>query len=130
MKISVLIFCLLALAIVNPINSATIKNPLTPLKDEPSAKKYRLIVSFASKGEGINLEKQTEFLDFVSKYKNKPSYVTILWGREGETDYCFELKELSKKETKKFIQKIRQLFLGKELIFVEENKSCLHQGRS
>ena len=91
---------------------------------------YRLIVSFISKGAGTDSEKRTAFLAYVDSHPKKPVYKTVNWGREGETDYCFNLSEFpSKKESVAFIEDVKKIAAGSDMMNVSENAECLHKGR-
>ncbi len=96
-----------------------------PAKEE----KYRLVVSFVSKGAGTDGEKRKKFLEFVDTHAKKPVYKTVIWGREGESDYCFNLHELSKKEQAEFVSEVKKITAGSEIIFVDEHMACKHQSR-
>ena len=91
---------------------------------------YRLLVSFTSKGAGTDNEKRTAFLAYVDAHVKKPAYKTINWGREGETDYCFNLSELSaKKDMIAFIEEVKKIASGSDRIIIAENAECQHKGR-
>lgn len=91
---------------------------------------YRLIVSFISKGAGTDSEKRTAFIAYVNNHPKKPAYKTVTWGREGEADYCFNLSELtSKKELITFIEDIRKIAAGSDMLTITENAECQHKGR-
>ena len=91
---------------------------------------YRLIVSFISKGAGTDSEKRTAFMDYVNAHPKKPSYKTVTWGREGETDYCFNLSELTnKKDLVDFIEGVKKATAGSDMAVITENAPCLHKGR-
>lgn len=91
---------------------------------------YRLIVSFISKGAGTDSEKRIAFLAYVVSHPKKPAYKTVIWGREGEADYCFTLSEFSsKKELISFIEDIKKIAAGTDMVKISENAECLHKGR-
>ncbi len=91
---------------------------------------YRLLVSFTSKGAGTDSEKRTAFLAYVDGHAKKPAYKTVNWGREGETDYCFNLSELSaKKDMIDFIEEVKKIAATSDRIIVNENAECQHKGR-
>lgn len=123
----------LAMAGVLSVNTATklLACSEKPLQEQPAAKeqKYRLIVSFTSKGAGANSDQRQAFLNYVDSLAKKPAYKTVHWGREGETDYCFTLKELSKKEQAAFLAEVRKKVAGSDRVFIEENAVCKHHGR-
>lgn len=73
-----------------------------------------LVVSFISIGSGIDY-KATEQLsiftkDFQHKHHVQLDVALKNWGREGETDYTYTLKKLSKKQRTLFVDKIEALF--------------------
>lgn len=91
---------------------------------------YRLIVSFISKGAGTDPEKRTAILAYVKNHPKKPAYKTVIWGREGEADYCFTLSEFSSKKARaKFIADIKKIAAGSDMVFISENAECQHKGR-
>ena len=107
-------------------NSAT--TAITPAAEAPVV--YRLLVSFISKGAGTDSEKRTAFLAYVDGHPSKISYKTITWGREGETDYCFNLSELSgKKDMVAFIESVKKIAASSDRIIVSENAECQHKGK-
>jgi len=83
--------------------------------------KYRVVVSFASQGSGIDAKKFEAITDFVNKHPKKPVYEVVMRGREGEREYCFHLKEIKKKEQKEFIEELRKLAQGSDIVSVTEN---------
>lgn len=95
-----------------------------------AAIKYRLIVSFISKGAGTDGDARTAFTNYVSSHPQKPSYKEVRWGREGEADYCFNLTELTaKKDMVAFIDEINKIAAKSDRVTVTENAECLHKGR-
>ena len=107
-------------------NTATAS--ISPAAEAPVV--YRLLVSFISKGAGPDSEKRTAFLAYVDGHPSKIAYKTIAWGREGETDYCFNLSELSgKKDMVAFIESVKKIAASSDRIFVSENAECQHKGR-
>jgi hypothetical protein len=91
-------------------------------------KKYRLVVSFESECCGINHRAEDKFKKFIAteEHKNKVKLESTqtYWGKEGERDYCFELKELSKSKQKSFIRALRKLLAAYKLVQVKENAYC------
>lgn len=86
---------------------------------------FRLVVVFISKGEGPDPEARSVLEVFLSDYARgsgkRPAYVMIPWGREGEVDCCFNLKELDDKEQGVFIESLKKKMSSRELIQVYEN---------
>ena len=74
----------------------------------------KLVISFISIGTGIDY-KATEQLssyvqDFQEKYQVQLDPTIKNWGREGETDYTYDLKKLTKKQCKAFVEKIEEMY--------------------
>lgn len=91
--------------------------------------KYRVIISFISKGTGTDGEKRQAIMSYIEKHPKKPTNSIVHWGREGETDFCLNLTELSKSEQTEFVSEIKKLAAGSDLIFISENAEKQHQGR-
>ncbi len=83
---------------------------------------YKLVVSFTSIGAGIDHSSMTKIDSLIGTCSKKPVYEICRMGREGETTYLFHLKELTKHEQKKFIKKIKEQIVNKNLVHIEENK--------
>ncbi len=94
-----------------------------------SEQSYRIIVSFTSKGAGTSAEKREAFLKYVESHPKKPAYKEVLWGREGETDYCLTLSELSKKEQLTFVEEVKKAMAGSDQVIITENAVSQHRGR-
>lgn len=109
--------------------TATTSTTTTTTVEENTTQKYRLIVSFISKGEGTDSNKRKEFLTFIESHPKKPTAKIINWGREGETDYCFTLSELLKKEQIEFVNQVKKIVAGSALVSVSEDVECMHKGR-
>jgi hypothetical protein len=85
-----------------------------------------VLVSFYSIGSGTNREAYDKFRAFIEK-TNKAKKITLNigatpWGREGEVDYCFKLKELNAANQKKFISDLKKLLKGADYVRIEEDK--------
>lgn len=91
--------------------------------------KYRLVVSVISKGAGAKSNKREQLINYVKKHAKQPKYTIIGWGREGESDFCFELKELNTKEQKKFIKAVQKMMKGDNLVVMYENTTAPNNGR-
>jgi hypothetical protein len=88
---------------------------------------YRLVVSFISKGGGISMDTHEKFEKFLKDHPKKPIVENYRWGREGEIDYCSNLKELSKKEQVAFIEEIKKIVAGSDVVLLTENTPCVHK---
>ncbi len=83
---------------------------------------YELVVSFISKGSGIDGKTKDKIDAFIKGFHKKVEFEVCQMGREGETNYLFHLKELKEHERKKFIKELKEQILDKEMVHVEENK--------
>jgi hypothetical protein len=88
---------------------------------EQKTGKYRLVISFISKGTGIDHKSMEDIGNFVQTHSPKVSYEICQMGREGETNWLFQLTELSKKQQKKFIKEIKKKVADITMVFVKEN---------
>lgn len=66
-----------------------------------------------------------EYISDYEKEKNvKLAKEEFHWGREGETNYCFKLTELSQNDQESFISKIKSLSMHSKQINIMENSPC------
>jgi hypothetical protein len=83
---------------------------------------YDLVVSFISKGSGVDknaINKLKTFLDDYNSNSKKPvTYLVKSWGREGEKDYCIN------ESNKEFIDKVKSAMQGFGLVRIKENSVC------
>lgn len=97
---------------------------------QPQAREQtqRLVVSFYSICCGIDQKAKEKLDGFIRQYeKAKGKQLTkaaVRWGREGEIDYCLKLSELSPREQKRFIAKVRLLLKRSKLVHINENVAC------
>jgi len=106
---------------VKPATEVT-KPVETPKKEQLC----RLNVSFISIGEGTD-PKAKETLDLALKnweerFSKSFQKESIPWGREGETDFCFQLEELTAEEQGIFVDEIKTIFEGNNLVQISENQ--------
>ena len=92
--------------------------------------KYRLVVSFISKGAGTDAKSFEAFKDYVQKHPKHPAYTSYGWGREGENDQCFTLSELKTKEQVTFIEGLKKVIALDDMVFVKENVDYTPKKRS
>ncbi len=83
----------------------------------------RLVVSFTSKGEGIDHKTKEEFEKWLGERGNV-TWETKTFGREGETNFCFFLKNMDGRQQDIFVRDVRTYLTGKETVFVEEYAPC------
>ena len=110
------------------INGVAVK-PKVNANPAGSPNTFRLVLSFISKGGGINIASHEKIMQYVEKHPKKPVFESKTWGREGETDYCFQLKELTADEQTVFIKDINKMITDKEMVFVHENQAYVKKGR-
>ena len=105
----------------------TIKSATQTESSTTNTHTYPLIVSFISKGAGVDRPKVEALLKLIESKTNKPLYEKIQWGREGETDFCFQLENLKKTEQLTFINDAKNLMNGSDMVFITENTVCTHK---
>ena len=88
---------------------------------------YRLVVSFYSKGEGIDNKVNEAFVKVLDSNSKKIVYEPTHWGREGEIDYCLKLSELSSIEQNDFVKKVKEVLSKSSLVHINENAKCVHK---
>ena len=102
----------------------------TIVKKDPGPK-YDLIVSFFSIGAGIDGQSVKILDDFIVNFQKDKNviinYEANAWGREGETDYCFTLTNLSKEVAEKFTVNVKSFFSNNQLIRMSENAYFTHK---
>lgn len=104
---------------------ASVKNKKETKTDEVALEATsRLIVSFYSPGNGIDRKAKAKFDTFLSDYKPTLAYSSTKWGREGEIDYCFDLKELSPEQQEAFVASAKELLSGSKKVRFSENELC------
>ncbi len=95
---------------------------------------YRFTVSFISIGSGIDHKAHEEFIAFIKLFDTQNS-VTILtekssWGREGESDYCMKLQELTLEQQEQFITATKDILKNSKRVRYRENSICRAGRRS
>lgn len=90
-----------------------------------SQNQCRLVISFISKGGGIDRDAKKNVLAYIENYNKTHSltlvYETVRWGREGEVDFCFALEELKKRQQVKFIDGLKTLVQKSDRVRISEN---------
>lgn len=93
---------------------------------QAQTEKFRLVVSFISKGAGPDNTKSAALLAYIGVHPKKPTYTVAHWGREGESDYCLNLTELTKSEQVDFVANVNKMMAGSDMVFVKENAESAH----
>lgn len=87
--------------------------------------KDSLVVSFISIGAGTDYKAKEKLDLFIKDFQNEYHVqldVTIKhWGREGETDYIYNLNKLSKKQCKTFVAEMEAMFSKNNLVKISRN---------
>lgn len=97
-------------------------------KNMQSDKKHRFIVSFFSIGTGVDTDAYTKFENFVKNHPSKPAYDSYRWGREGEVDIVFNLKEFKKAaDQAKFIEDLKKAIGNSDRVRYAENEKTQGQ---
>ena len=120
-----------SMEVIDPSSINTAESPKDQTSPDINDLKKQLpdtipvVVSFISIGEGTDQDGfnvLTRILDdFSVKTGKKPAYITIPWGREGEVDFYFKLKELNYTEKQSFISALKSGVKDHKLIQVNEN---------
>ena len=88
-----------------------------------------LKIQFFSTGQGIDYKMKESFIGWVKNYAvpqgKTLDYQEKYWGREGETDICFELKNWEPASKATFIAEAKKFVSGSKLVHVFENESCV-----
>ena len=100
-------------------------------KEALATDSYRFIASFISFGGGPDIKLVKKFTDYISDFNTKKGKTIVFerfaWGREGESDYCFKLTEISTKEQLEFIDGAKNILGSSKLVFLSENTKCIHK---
>jgi hypothetical protein len=106
------------------------ENPPVVTKDTTL---FTLVIMFYSIGEGVENEYIKALEDSISSFSaeiSKPiDYEKNSWGREGETDICMQLFELSAVEKSKFIAETKSLLKKAKWVNIYENYPYRHRSR-
>ena len=92
---------------------------------------YDMIITFISKGEGIDHKLQAKIDETIETF-NKKHKTTVIpeklgWGREGETDYNFVFKNLSTPLQKELIKSIEALTSNTDMVTITFNQESVHK---
>ncbi len=108
----------------NPDTVVTTVTANNPPPADTTQDLYRISVSFISRGEGIDYKTQETFENWLKEHPKHPAYVVTNWGREGETNYCLKLNELSTREQEIFVRDVRTMLADNKLVIVDEHVPC------
>lgn len=90
-----------------------------------------LLISFISKGSGINYTAKNVFDEYIASFEKKHNvkiqYEEHGWGREGEVDYCINLSNLKDKEKNIFLSGTYERLSNQDNVIIEKNGECRHK---
>lgn len=90
----------------------------------------RLVIEFYSIGSGTDYNAMIGYEDSIGAYcgriKKNIDYLKKPWGREGETEFCLRLNELTASEQKDFIEFTRKMLKTAKWVNIHENSLCRH----
>lgn len=92
-------------------------------KQTEQTKSYDLVLEFISKGAGIDNDLKAKFEESLEKY-NKTNNTEIVpeithWGREGETNFNFNLKNLSTNQKKAFLGFVKETIGSTDMVHIK-----------
>lgn len=95
---------------------------------------YKMIISFISKGEGIDLDAKKRVDNVIEEFNktNNTNYQPekAYWGKEGEVDYMFKdngAKNLSTEQKKAYLAKIKAAIGSSDIVHISFNKKAVHK---
>lgn len=125
MKTSIFFLMICSLVACKSIKKTNNETSSTSEQTKDANAKFQFIVSFISTGAGIDKTAKKQFEQFITEFENtnklKLNVVIIKWGREGEVNYCFVLKELNRDLQNIFITNTKSTLSQSNLIRFHEN---------
>lgn len=86
-----------------------------------------LIVTFFSTGSGIDRKTYPEFKDFLTTNYPNLTFLEQRYGREGETQFCFDLSSFKKDDKNKFLTEAKAILSKSEIVRIQENSPCVYK---
>ncbi|MGE0560665.1 MAG: hypothetical protein AB7O47_02510 [Flavobacteriales bacterium] len=125
-KLIIILSAVGLIACKNGQKSTTVNKMTATETTNPQNQIFDVIVQFISKGEGIANDLKTKFEDAVADF-NKKNHTNIEaevrhWGREGETDLNYNLKNLSTSQKKAFITMVKETIGETDMAFIKYNE--------
>jgi maltose-binding protein MalE len=126
MKTSIFFLMICSLVACKNLKNTTISDTSSSSEQAKDADtNFQFIVSFISTGSGIDKTAKKQFEQFITEFENtnklKLNVVITKWGREGEVNYCFVLKELNRDLQNIFITNTKSTLSQSNLIRFHEN---------
>ena len=95
---------------------------------EQTSVKQKFVVSFFSPGDGIDYKKKLELDAYIASFEKKENLKLDVhekqWGKEGERDYCIDLKALGKKKRESFVSGAKAILSSSNRVNISEADSC------
>lgn len=92
---------------------------------------YDIIVSFISKGAGIDRGAVNDVNNVITQFSKKNGvevmYKKEAWGKEGEMDYNFNLKNLSTADKQGFIKAVEAVVSSTDMANIKFNQQPVHK---
>lgn len=89
---------------------------------------HRVVVSFTSIGTGIDGAARDQLLEILDRWRIAKGHELETerrrWGKEGETDVCVTLDELSDAERGKFLGEVRAVAGKSDRVQITESATC------
>jgi hypothetical protein len=108
--------------------SKSSRNQSSSLERPTNSSTSRFIVSFYSIGSGTETDQvdllRTHINQYGEQHKKQISYNLVPWGREGEMDFCFTLKELTPVQQKDFVISTHNILSKARWVHFSENQPC------
>ena len=81
-------------------------------------------VNFISIGAGVDYKAEVRFSEFLKAFQRENKitleYKIRPWGKEGESEYLFDLKRLSDQQSKNFKATLSKMFKENKLVHLRE----------
>lgn len=125
-KILIISAAITLIACKNGEKATAEKNTNQTAVTNPEDQVFDVIVQFISKGEGIANELKNKVEEAVANF-NKKNHTNIEadvrhWGREGETDLNYNLKNLSTSQKKAFLTMIKETVGDTDMTHLKYNE--------
>lgn len=100
------------------------------VKAQKDSVTMRLVLQFYSDGSGSDYPSIIAYEDSIGSFSGRIGknidYLKKPWGREGETEFCLGLKELTQTEQKEFVDFTRKVLKNAKHVNIYENAACRH----
>ncbi len=100
----------------------------TSKQTQVATHKQSFAVSFYSIGAGIDIKAKNALDRFIQEFQEKEKLTLLVekrkWGKEGEEDYCVDLKSFSNRKRDNFTQQAKQILDASKLVRIRELDHC------